>query len=125
MFNRALHEFKWDDVLNMDDPQKAYTEFHNKYTRLFNDCFPIKRIKKGYKNRKPWLSDSLKKRIKVKNQLYRRYKRAFKDTDREKYALIYKKFRNQLNGLLRKAEKEHYDLLLNENKNNDKTLGVF
>ena len=47
------------------------TLFLNRFTKVYNECFHIKMIKSGYKTRKPWLCDSLKKAIKKKNRLYK------------------------------------------------------
>ena len=115
-FNNLLHLENWEDICRTQDTQGAYSLFLNKYCSIYDTCFPWKTIKNGYRNRKPWLSDSLKKQIRIKNQLYRQYKR----TDDANIHIIYKRFRNKLNGLLFKAEKEHYSKVLNENKNNIK-----
>ena len=52
---------------------------HNKY-------FPKVKIKKGYSNRKPWLSEALRNSIKIKNKLYYVYKK----TQSVKNELAYK-----------------------------------
>ena len=73
-FTDAIHNEKWGDVISIEDPQFAYSLFHNKFSKIYEDCFPYKTVKVGYKNRKPWLTDSLKKCIKRKNNLYKRKK---------------------------------------------------
>ena len=113
-FNSALSVRDWDDIMSMNDAQQAYTHFHNVYSDLYNTCFPLKEIKSGYKTRKPWLSEGMKKQIKIKNRLYRRYKK----TNNSDHEVLYKRFKNKLNGNLIKAEKEHYEKLFNANQNN-------
>ena len=98
----------------MEDPQDAYTTFLRDFTAHYDTCFPIKVVKHGYRNRKPWLTDGLKKSIKNKNKLFRRCKK----TKYTQHELEYKRYRNKLHGLLLKAEKDHYDKLLEDNKNN-------
>ena len=56
----------------------------------------------------------MKTSIKTKNKLYRRYK----NTRNPEHELQYKQYRNKLNKLLFEAEKDHYEKLLNENRNN-------
>ena len=83
---------------------------------MYNKSFPIKTVKLNYRNRKPWLSEQLKKAIKIKNNLFRKHKKS-NDPQIES---IYKRFRNKLNGMLARAERNHYSNLLEENKNNMK-----
>ena len=58
-------------MLESNDPQDAFTSFHNNFINLYDKCFPIETIKLSYRNRKPWLTDGLRKSIKHKNKLYR------------------------------------------------------
>ena len=96
--------------------QSAYTIFHNEFTNLYNITFPVKTIKIGYKNRKPWLSPNLKKCIKKKNNLYKKLKLRY-SLEKELY---YKNYRNRLNSLLFLAERDHYETLIKENHSNIK-----
>ena len=59
--------------------------------------------------------------IKIRNSLYRKLKKSF-DPDLEK---VYKRFRSKLNGLLAKAQRDHYSRLLEMNKNNMKKKLVY
>ena len=113
-FSACLTRVDWADVLNLDGPQEAYTAFHNEFITTYDDCFPIKTIKPGYKTRKPWLTEDLKKSIKTKNRLFRHQKK----TKNPEHEMIYKKYRNRLNGMLHRAEKEHYANLLKEHQGN-------
>ena len=71
-------------------------------------------MKSVYKSRKPWLSNGLIKSIKTKNQLYVKYLRRSTLTNHS----LYKQFRNNLNILMRKVEREYYDKELLIHKNN-------
>ena len=53
-FCTAMAEMDWQEVLDLPN---------NKY-------FPKVKIKKGYSNRKHWLSEALHNSIKIKNKLY-------------------------------------------------------
>ena len=74
-FTSALNSHVWDHVTADNDAQSAYTSFLKDYTKMYNDSFPIKITKVGYKTRKGWLSEELKKGIKIKNRLYRKSKK--------------------------------------------------
>ena len=115
-FSATLENHDWSDVLSSDDPQAAYTHFHNIYTGIYNDCFPLRVFKDGYKNRKDWLTVGLKKSIKIKNKMYKRQKRS----QNPEHETQYKSYKNKLNRLLNKAERDHYQNLLQNNQNNMK-----
>ena len=55
-FSSAMNEKNWNSVLHSHDAQNAYTAFYNEFSEVYNTCFPVKIIKRGYETRKPWLS---------------------------------------------------------------------
>ena len=65
-FSSAMNEKHWNSVLHSHDAQNAYTAFYNEFSEVYNTCFPLKILKRGYKTRKPWLSDGMKTSIKTK-----------------------------------------------------------
>jgi hypothetical protein len=75
-------------------------------------------IKPSYSNRKSWLSEGLKKSIKIKNKLYVKQLRNSSQVNIEKY----KNYKRQLNKLLKYAERSYYDGLLQENRSNTRKL---
>ena len=113
-FTSTMSEKNWNTVLNDNDPQNAYTTFQAEFSEMYDACFPIKMFKEGYRTRKPWLSEEMKRSIKVKNKLYMHYKKSGNRDDE----MVYKKYRNTLNKILVESERKHYESLLNENKSN-------
>ena len=85
-------------------------EFHN---GIIWYLFPLRTVKRGYKTRKPWLTEGLKKSIHRKNKLHHRKQKS----KRAENELLYKQYRNKLNRLLHISEQQHYDSLLKANKN--------
>ena len=67
-FSSTMSEKNWNTVLHNDDAQNAYTAFYNEFIDVYNNCFPFKVFKRGYRTRKPWLSDGMKSSIKTKNE---------------------------------------------------------
>ena len=57
-------------MYTLTEAQNAFSMFHSTFTKLFNQHFPKRKIKIKYNNRKPWLTDGLKKSIRIKNKLY-------------------------------------------------------
>ena len=104
----------WQTVLNINEPQLAYSTFQNIFMPCYESCFPIKRKTSVDKSRKPWLSNGLITSIKTKNELYVKYLRRPTLTNHS----LYKPFRNKLNILMRRGEREYYDKELLIHKNN-------
>ena len=113
-FARLLRERNWSDALSSEDPQSAYSLFSQGYIDMYNECFPLRTVKSGYKTRKPWLSEGLKKSIERKNKLYHRKQK----TKNPEHEIIYKKYRNKLNKLMSIVEREYYENRLQEIKQN-------
>ena len=74
-FKNELNNIDWNDVLDITDPQSAYTLFFNKLTLIYNRCFPLKKVKDTYYNLKPWLTENIKQCIKCKNKLFAKSKK--------------------------------------------------
>ena len=72
----------------------AYSCFLNKYSEIFNSCFPIRKIK-AFKCalKKPWLSTCLLKSTKRKNLLYKKILKCATPFNESSY----KKYRNKFN----------------------------
>ncbi len=99
---------------NHSDCQQAYTLFHKQFYKCYNECFPRHIVKSNYRNRKKWLTIGLRQSIKHKNILYLTSIKYPTSRNIHKY----KEYRNKLNRLLRKSERDHYDTLFMQNKNN-------
>ena len=44
-FNENLSNAKWSSFRNMEDPNEAYNDFTEEYSRTYNTCFPLKVLK--------------------------------------------------------------------------------
>ena len=104
-FNTLLADIDWRDAFGQSNCQAAFSSFYSEYKRCFDTCFPLIKVKLGYRDRKPWLSTGLKESIKKKNKLFRKFLKTKSKTDKNKY-LDYKRM---LRVLLRRAERDHYD----------------
>ena len=113
-YNETISSMNWIDVLNCENTQESFDIFHNKLIEIHDKCFPKIKIKKKYSNRKPWLTETLKNSIKMKNKLYHTSKKV----QCVRTESNYKRYKNTLNHVLKMAEKKYYKELLLENKDN-------
>ncbi|ELU02007.1 hypothetical protein CAPTEDRAFT_192879 [Capitella teleta] len=113
-FHDLISSTQWDQVLNEANCRTAFTSFYTQFTTIFDQSFPLTKIKLGYKNRKPWLTDAMKNSIKMKNKLYCKYLKTKNPNDQKQY----KSYKITLRSILYKAERTHYDQLFCRNKNN-------
>ena len=116
-FSEEIKGINWDNVVYKHNAQEAYSAFHEIITEKCNLCFPIKKCKKLYHNKKPWLTSAFKQSIKTENKLYISRNKV---DDTEKKVAFYKNYRNKLNHLLRSAERKYYHDLLIQHKSNMK-----
>ena len=115
-FRDMVSNEDWAEILNNGDTKSAFTSFHSKIKTIYDCAFPKIKVKIRYNNRKPWLTDDLKEAIKNKNKLFIKTKKhpsAFNEVN-------YMESRNKLTHELRKAEKKHYNDLIEINKHNIK-----
>ena len=114
-FVEKLEGVEWSSLAGYNDPHTAYTSFLNKITKIYNDCFPVRKlIPKKRSIKKPWLTKALLKSIKRKNKLYKQF--LHKPTQNNN--LLYKSFKNKLNHILRSARRLYYEKKLEYAKAN-------
>ena len=100
-FRNCLSNTNWFDLEDIHEPNKAYSIFLSKFNDIYNDCFPLKKIKKKRSTiKKPWLSKCYLKSIRQKNRLYKCYLNS-PSIDNNKYKI----FKNKLNHSIRIAKR--------------------
>ena len=66
-FKNRLANVNWDELFENKDPDCAYRCFLDKYTTLYNDCFPLKKVKaKNITLSNPWITKGLLKSVRKK-----------------------------------------------------------
>ena len=111
----ALNAIDWDSMLyEVSDPQIAFTLFHSRYMLLYNNHFPLKKVKLGYKTKKPWLTSGIKNSIRTKNKLYIRYIKHPSFLNEQSYL----RYKSRLNYLLRMLERDYIERMLKKHKSN-------
>ena len=112
-----IQTLDWCNVSTETDAQQPYTKFHTILSEKYNRCFPLRKTKTIYHDRKSWLTVGLRESIKIKNKLYVGTKTG---QNIEEKHIFYKQYRNRLNHLLRSAERKYYQDILKEHRSNIK-----
>ena len=117
-FKDRLADVYWGELSECKDTDCAYRCFLDKYTTIYNDCFPLKRVKvKNVTLSKPWITKGLLKPVRKKNLLYKRFL-ANPTSYREK---PYKGYKSKLTHSLPVAKRLYYNKKLDEYKSNAKS----
>ena len=96
----------------------AFTIFFNIFNELYNKNFPIvTKIASKKSILKPWVTESLVRRIKIRDRLGRLASKG--RINRE----VFTRFRNQITAQLRKAKAKHYESEFKKLKGISKVLG--
>ncbi|XP_077983288.1 uncharacterized protein LOC144438132 [Glandiceps talaboti] len=118
-FRHDLQDETWHEVLNCKDVNEAMTKFTNTFLNICNTHAPLKninKVKKGVKN-KPWITAAIRKSIRKKHNLFKKVVRSkFEENILQKF----KRYRNVLTNILRKAKKKYYSDLFNIHYNDMK-----
>jgi hypothetical protein len=99
------------DTLNDDTDENASADFLysssiDKYTSIFESCFPLRKFHKSDKRlpRKQWMTQGLAKSCHTKEKLYKAFISNPSKSNKDKYGA----YRNKLNKILKKAEQAYY-----------------
>ena len=105
-FNENVSNTNWASFLD-EDPNMAYNNFIDEYSRVYNACFPLKTIKGKLLNNcsSPWITPGLLKSINKKNRLYKKFTRSPPLSNERKY----KTYKNKLDHLIRIAKRKYHD----------------
>ena len=113
-FNKDIRNSDWNVVLDIMETQKAYTKFHSIIQSCFERNFPERQYRSSYRTKLPWITDELGKKISLKNKLFYIYKKRPTQVNQEKY----KKYKREINKLIRKARREYYNKKIGSNRTN-------
>ncbi len=116
-FKEQLMNNSWFQLEGINDPKTAYKTFFNKFSEIYNSCFPLKkiRIRRGFRS-KPWLSNGLLNSIKKKNKLYKK----ILQNPTPQSETFYKTYKNTLNHSLRISKRLYYEKKLENSKSNNR-----
>lgn len=114
-FQAELSEVNWDNILQENNAEMAYTKFITMFVDVYSKHFVYK--KRKHKNfRKPWLTKYLFKKIKKRDQLYGKFVKYRDPADLK----VFKEYRNKLTKELRKAKDAYYFQMFSSCSQSDK-----
>ena len=104
-FKQALFETSWDSVKNLKQPNEAYNKFLEIFTELYQEYFPIRKIKiKPKRALSPWITNGIVKSSKRKQKLYEKFLKHRTPINEANY----KAYKNLFETIKRKSKKRFY-----------------
>ena len=117
-FQSILKHIDWQAELQSKDCSSQYDTFFGKIKEAFEKSFPLKKLSRKRAKDKKWVTSGIKNSSKVKNRLFREYKKKPNDNKWAKY----KRYRNTLSIVCRNAESMYFNELIDENKQSLKKM---
>lgn len=101
-----FYDIPWHQFFDSDDPDMLLEFFNNNIKRLYEGSVPLKtfRPKKPYN---PWFNAEIQRAIIDRDLMHRMWKRTNQQTDFN----VYKRMRNRVTALVKKARKTYFDNL--------------
>ena len=110
-----LRDTDFSSVLAENNANKAWNSLKEILINVFNTHAPM--ISKRVKGKKsPWLDRDIKTEMNNRDKLYRKFRKSKSEVDFD----TYKKQRNKVNVIVRKAKSSHYRNLLTESSHDPK-----
>ena len=109
-----IQNIDWSSLELYRHCQAYMSNFLKIFKNIYEESFPLTKVKLQYRSRLPWLSDGLKASIKRKNKLYLT---SLKHPTLYNI-LKYKQYKNKLTALLKYEEKHFYQSQMIRNKCN-------
>ena len=110
LFRQFVADFNWDSIKSEDVNQYALN-FTDKLINLAQDCIPHKQVRIRPQDL-PWINGTIRKLMRKRNRLYKKYKR-------NKFVDNYESFkdiRNNVPSSLRKSKKAYFKSLADKLK---------
>merc|ERR1712208_14857 len=117
-FKMSISNVDWENALNISDTHEAYNVFYNKIFKMYEACFPLKRLSRKRSRDKPWISNGIKKSINRRNNLYRKKIQNPTLENTRKFT----NYRNILNSCIEQAEVTYYQEIFSDRQTGIKTF---
>ena len=120
MSSKNIHKFNesiskdglWTQVLNTNDCNTATNEYIKVIKDAFNQSFPLTKLSRTRAKDKKWITKGLRKSCNMKMKLYKKFLKHPTNENKIKF----KKYRNILTKLCKKAQENYFYNLLNDTK---------
>ena len=108
----------FQDVLNEQQPDKILDLIYEKYNTAYENSFPMVRLSRKRMKDKKWITAGIRESIHKKAGLYKQYLNHPSPENKEKY----RKYRNILTKIIKRAEEIYYRTQIDNKKKNLKAL---
>ena len=117
-FKQTLSECDWTHILNDNNPENAFKNFHDLLDNKFNTSFPMTEKKKNLRKypAKPWMNKELLKLRAIKDKLFKKKIKSNLEQDISKYKEANSNFRREI----RLAKKRYFEFKFSEYSNDVK-----
>lgn len=116
-FKKLLQQTDWQFLIQTKCPNQSYEKFEEYFSVIYNQCFPIKKIKLKHKDLlSPWITTGIKKSSRRKQNLYEKYLKTKSQISLEKY----KDFKKLFETIKKKSKVNYYNQQITKYKNNAK-----
>ena len=107
---QSLSICDFPNYTNFDDINEAYSDFIDRTSKVINKIAPMKDISIK-SNTAEWLDKEVLEGIKTRDKLFKKFKKSKSHTDN----INYKKYRNQLQELIKRKKRNFISQTLTEN----------
>ena len=112
-----MRDINWSKVRHCRNANEACINFFNIIDSLYDECFPVAKIRLKQKKRiTPWITRGIKKSSKRKQKLYEKFLKHRIILNEEKY----KAYKNLFESIKRKSKKSYFSKKILQYKNNMK-----
>lgn len=110
--SRVVDEFNrldWLSFYETDNPDTLTSIFTHNVRTLYDNCIPLRKIKRVKDKRNPWFTAQIQKSMIDRDRAYKKWKISKNDNDFQ----TFKRMRNASNTLVTKAKRDFYNRQLN------------
>ena len=117
-FANKLSSVDWNPIMQDFSGYDTFCKFYDQFRSMYEEAFPLVSSSFNYKNKKHWLTSGLKRSIAMKNSLYIKQLRNPSDENTK----LYKRYKNKLTKVMKRAERLHFSELIEKHKGNSKKI---
>ena len=116
LFRKQIKRIDWESLYRIKKVETAFSIFTKTIVSIFQKCFPLEIIKLNYENRNPWINQTLKDEIKIRDKLFLLSRKYPTLENKQRY----KQLKNRNLNEQRKAERYYYTEQFELNKHDIK-----
>ena len=119
-FQKALRNANWRPVYKSYDVYESLTTFFHTFNSISNSYAPLKSFNMKNKSNKPWVTKGLRKSIKIRKELYKKWF----TTRNIYYHKQYKIYRNRIVSINKALRALYYDRVLKDSTKTKTKCGI-